>query len=42
MIKIGITGQQGFIGTHLLNSLRLIPNEFICVEYDISFFNDGL
>ena len=42
MIKIGITGQQGFIGTHLLNSLRLLDNEFICIEYETNFFNNEL
>jgi len=40
MLKIGITGQEGFVGTHLYNTLKLVPNEFSCVDYDISFFSD--
>ena len=40
MIKIGITGQKGFIGSHLYNTLKLLPNEYGCVEYDIQFFKD--
>lgn len=38
MIKIGITGQGGFIGQHLYNSLKLYANEFEVVDYDDSFF----
>lgn len=41
MIKIGITGQEGFVGTHLLNNLKLLTNEFDCVNYNISFFSDN-
>lgn len=40
MIKIGITGQEGFVGTHLFNTIALFPNEFEKVAYDISFFGD--
>ena len=36
--RIGITGQKGFIGTHLYNTLRLFPEEFDIVEFDRSFF----
>ena len=39
MLKIGITGQKGFVGTHLYNTLKLAPNEFSCIDYDISFFS---
>lgn len=42
MIKIGITGQEGFVGTHLFNTLKLAPDEFSCVDYCIQFFNDDL
>lgn len=42
MLKIGITGQEGFIGTHLFNTIALFPNEFERVDYDISFFSDDL
>jgi UDP-2-acetamido-2,6-beta-L-arabino-hexul-4-ose reductase len=40
MIKIGITGQEGFVGTHLFNTIALFSNEFEKVDYDISFFQD--
>ena len=40
MIKIGITGQEGFVGTHLNNTLKLLPNDYSCVNYDISFFSN--
>jgi len=41
MIKIGITGQEGFVGTHLYNTIALFPEEFERVDYDISFFGDA-
>ena len=37
MIKIGITGQSGFVGTHLFNFLGLQEN-VECVDFDDSFF----
>lgn len=37
-IKIGITGQAGFVGTHLFNYLGLSDN-FERVSFDDSFFN---
>jgi UDP-2-acetamido-2,6-beta-L-arabino-hexul-4-ose reductase len=40
MIKIGITGQEGFVGTHLFNTIALFPEEFERVDYDIRFFGD--
>jgi UDP-2-acetamido-2,6-beta-L-arabino-hexul-4-ose reductase len=40
MIRIGITGQNGFIGTHLWNNLGLFPDEFECIKFDRSYFND--
>lgn len=40
MLKIGITGQEGFVGTHLYNTIALFSNEFERVDYDISFFGD--
>lgn len=39
-ISIGITGQSGFIGTHLFNTLGLYPNEFERVPFDDDFFQD--
>jgi UDP-2-acetamido-2,6-beta-L-arabino-hexul-4-ose reductase len=38
MIKIGITGQSGFIGTHLFNKLKLHPDKYIIVEFNDEFF----
>ncbi len=40
MLKIGITGQEGFIGTHLHNALGLFPQKYQRVDYDLSFFDD--
>ena len=41
-IHVGITGQSGFVGTHLYNRLCLFPDNFICQEFDDSFFSDNL
>jgi UDP-2-acetamido-2,6-beta-L-arabino-hexul-4-ose reductase len=38
-IKIGITGQQGFIGTHLYNTLGLSTDQFERIEFQKTFFN---
>lgn len=40
MIKIGITGQPGFVGTHLFNTLGLTPEEFERVSFKDEFFQD--
>jgi len=40
MIKIGITGQPGFVGTHLFNTLGLQPDKFIRVPFEDTFFSD--
>lgn len=40
MKTIGITGQDGFIGTHLFNRISLLKNEFEIVPYYRSMFND--
>lgn len=39
MKKIGITGQNGFVGSYLYNTLGLYPNEFERVDFDRSYFN---
>lgn len=39
-IKIGITGQQGFVGQHLFNTIGLFPDEFERVSYCSDFFKD--
>jgi UDP-2-acetamido-2,6-beta-L-arabino-hexul-4-ose reductase len=38
MLKIGITGQGGFIGAHLFNMLGLYPEKFERVEFKKEFF----
>ena len=40
MINIGITGQSGFVGTHLFNTLGLFPEKFTRVPFQDSFFED--
>jgi UDP-2-acetamido-2,6-beta-L-arabino-hexul-4-ose reductase len=40
MLKVGITGQSGFIGTHLYNSLNLKKEEIITVPFSDSYFSD--
>jgi UDP-2-acetamido-2,6-beta-L-arabino-hexul-4-ose reductase len=38
--KVGITGQQGFIGQALFNTLGLYPGEFERVQFERKFFED--
>lgn len=38
MLRIGIIGQHGFIGTHLYNTLGLYPEEFERVEFQKDYF----
>ncbi|AZB21743.1 SDR family oxidoreductase [Kaistella haifensis] len=40
MKKIGITGQKGFVGSHLYNTLGLFPEEFERVDFQKEFFED--
>jgi len=40
MKRIGVTGSNGFIGIHLLNSLKQCQDEFCIVPFDRSFFDD--
>ncbi|MEY2702372.1 MAG: hypothetical protein RLY43_1005 [Bacteroidota bacterium] len=40
MLKIGITGQAGFVGTHLFNTLGLHPEEFERVPFNRDFFSN--
>jgi len=39
-MKVGITGQSGFIGTHLYNTLGLYPDRFERIPFDDSFFDE--
>lgn len=40
MIRIGITGQSGFIGTHLSNAIKLNPSEFELINFNDDFFEN--
>jgi len=40
MIRVGITGQPGFVGTHLYNLLGTLPEEFERVPFRDEFFSD--
>jgi UDP-2-acetamido-2,6-beta-L-arabino-hexul-4-ose reductase len=40
MIKIGITGQHGFVGNHLYQTLKLSPEKYQCIEFEKSFFSE--
>jgi UDP-2-acetamido-2,6-beta-L-arabino-hexul-4-ose reductase len=40
MIKIGITGQSGFVGTHLYNTLGLYPDKFLRIPFQDDYFQD--
>ncbi len=40
MIKVGITGQSGFVGTHLYNTLGLLPDKFERVPFEDNFFGN--
>jgi UDP-2-acetamido-2,6-beta-L-arabino-hexul-4-ose reductase len=39
MLKIGITGQAGFIGTHLFNTLGLFPDVYEGIPFEDRFFS---
>ncbi|MDY0279356.1 MAG: NAD-dependent epimerase/dehydratase family protein [Salinivirgaceae bacterium] len=40
MIKVGITGQTGFIGTHLFNRLNLLKDKFLTIPFEDSYFEN--
>jgi UDP-2-acetamido-2,6-beta-L-arabino-hexul-4-ose reductase len=40
MKKIGITGQTGFVGQHLYNTLGLTPDTYQRIEFKKDFFED--
>jgi UDP-2-acetamido-2,6-beta-L-arabino-hexul-4-ose reductase len=42
MLKIGITGQSGFIGTHLYNYLGLQKDEVTRIPFQDSYFTDEI
>lgn len=39
MIHVGITGQSGFVGTHLFETLNLSPKTFVTIPFEDSFFD---
>jgi len=41
MIKIGITGQPGFVGTHLYNTFGLHPEQFERIPFEDEYFQDA-
>ncbi len=40
MLIVGITGQHGFVGTHLYNTLGLVPEEFQRIEFQKDYFKN--
>ncbi len=40
MLKVGITGQAGFVGSHLYNTLGLYREQYERVEFQRSFFEN--
>ncbi len=41
MIRVGITGQAGFVGQHLYNTLKLSTDTFECIPFKKEYFNDA-
>ncbi len=41
MKRIGITGQKGFVGSHLYNTLGLSPDEYERIDFRKEFFEDA-
>jgi UDP-2-acetamido-2,6-beta-L-arabino-hexul-4-ose reductase len=42
MIKVGVTGSNGFIGWHLTRNLRLDPSKFHLIEFRREWFDDSI
>jgi UDP-2-acetamido-2,6-beta-L-arabino-hexul-4-ose reductase len=40
MKRIGITGQSGFIGSHLFNTIRLYPEKYVRIPFDDNYYNN--
>lgn len=40
MKKVGVTGQAGFLGSHIVNNLKLTPDQFQVIPFERSFFED--
>lgn len=41
MLRIGITGQSGFVGTHLYNTLGLFPERYERIAFEDAFFQSA-
>lgn len=41
MLRVGITGQAGFVGTHLYNTLGLYPDKYVRVPFEDSFYDSA-
>ena len=41
MLKVGVTGQSGFVGTHLYNTFGLQPEKYERIRFEDAFFADG-
>lgn len=39
-IKVGITGQSGFVGTNLSNKLQEYPEKYECIPFEDNFWQD--
>ena len=42
MINVGITGQPGFVGTHLYNELGLLSDSVVRIPFEDSFFGNDV
>jgi len=42
MIKVGVTGSNGFIGWHLCRTLELDTNKFELIEFQRDWFNENI
>jgi UDP-2-acetamido-2,6-beta-L-arabino-hexul-4-ose reductase len=42
MIKVGVTGSNGFIGWHLCRTLELYSNKFELIEFKRDWFNQNI
>ncbi len=41
MIRVGVTGSNGFIGWHLCQTIKLHPNNFELIEFNRSWFDSS-
>lgn len=41
MLRIGITGQQGFIGNFLFQTINLYPEKYQCISFERKFFDQN-